>query len=117
MEDRYLKKEELEEYCAYACNGRNIAIGIWFKGRMYGLRYKFGETFVDSENHYDDGAENFGTLKPLFKLTSSLSGRLHPCLFDVTNWRGQCVLHDILYSLSSILPNNLDKFKEFLDEN
>jgi len=96
----HLKKEELEDFCLYKCEARNFSIGIWFNGKMHGLRRKFGDEYVDTEYHWDD--ENYGTCRPLKKISSSLKERLHPSMFDVSNWRGQSVLHDVLFTAEAI---------------
>lgn len=107
--NEWIKKEDMQDFCMYKVNARNFSVGIWFNGKMYGLREKFGEMFVDTECHYDDGAPH-GTCKPLVKLSSSLDKgyRLHPSMFDLTNWRGQTALLDILYG-AQIVQNFLDQ--------
>lgn len=100
----YLKKDELENMCVYYCNARNFNIGIWYNGTMYGLRRKFGDEYVDEEIYYDDDP-NFGTCKPLKKLSESLEDRLHPSMFDKSNWRGECVLHDVLFAIEAVMDN------------
>lgn len=105
----YIQKQDLEDCCIYWCNARNFNVGIWFQGKMYGLRRKWGDEFVDTEYHWDDGAENCGTCKPIKKLSASLKERLHPSMFDITNWRGSLVLHDILYAVEAM---NLDMPEE-----
>lgn len=100
--DDFIKKEELEDYCLYFCNARNFSIGMWFNGRMYGLRRKFGDEYVDHEFHYDDGHESYGTCKPIKKISNSLKERLHQSMFDASNWRGQTVLHDILFAIEQL---------------
>lgn len=111
----YIKKEDLENFCAYICDARNFEIGIWYDGKMYGIRHKFCDSYIDTEFHYDDGAKNCGTCKPLVKLTASLKDRLHPSIFEFDNWRGEFVLHDILFALNSITNVNLLKNSILLD--
>ena len=111
-ESSWIKKKDMQEYCMYRVNARNFTIGIWFDGKMYGIREKYGETFIDSEMHYDDGAP-YGTCKPLEKLSIPLdkSCRLHPSMFDMTNWRGNSALVDILYG-AQIVENFLEQKAE-----
>ncbi len=100
----YLKKEELEDMCVYYCDARNFNIGIWFNGTMHGLRRKFGDEYIDEEIHYDDDP-HFGTCKPLKKLSNSLKDRIEPYMFEIKNWRGQCVLHDMLFAIEAVMDN------------
>lgn len=57
----------------YRIDARNFSLGVYngvSKG-FYGLRYKFGNTFIDEEFHWDTGAPH-GTAKPLEALPESL---------------------------------------------
>lgn len=62
-----LKKDKLESGKAYAVRARNFNIAIWTGETFRGLRFKFGQPYMSSEHHYDDG-EPFGTVKPLYEL-------------------------------------------------
>lgn len=64
---KYMKKEELEVGQAYAVRARNFQIAIWDGKQFNGLRFKFTDSYMDTENHYDD--PKYGTVKPLYKLT------------------------------------------------
>ena len=57
----YLKPEEMILGEVYICEGRNFDIGVWFEQGIEGIRYKFGDRFLDHENHWDIE----GTIKPL----------------------------------------------------
>ena len=103
MEHVYIPKDDMIDYCIYLCNARNFKYGIWRGDKMYGIRHKFGDTFIDGEYHWDEDAT--GTCQPLIRLTDKLTDRIHPSFFDVSNWRGQCVLHDILAGFEALLPN------------
>jgi len=65
---KYLKLEECEAGEAYYGSGRNFSIGI-FDGHtnFHGLRYKFGDRYIDGETHYDADPTH-GTFKPFRKL-------------------------------------------------
>lgn len=63
----YLKKPELKEGHAYAVSARNFQTAIWDGHSFHGLRFKFGSSYMASENHWDDGAP-YGTVKPLYEL-------------------------------------------------
>lgn len=63
----YLKKEELEAGKAYEVTARNFSIAIWTGEDFVGLRYKFGDRFLDHEMHWDDHVRH-GTVRPLRKL-------------------------------------------------
>jgi len=63
----YLTKEQLIVGKAYAVDGRNFNIAIWDGKKFHGVRYKFGDKFVDEEYHWDDGPP-FGTVKPIREL-------------------------------------------------
>lgn len=111
----YIKKNDMQENCIYFCNARNFNFGIWHEGQMYGVRHKWGDTYLDSEYHWDDGAENCGTCKPYVQLTDSIEDRIHPSFFDCRNWRGQGVLHDILYPFEQLIVKNLKNIPENLE--
>ena len=106
-EKDWIKKEDMENFCIYSCNARNFNYGIWFDGKMFGLRSKFGDTFLFYEMHWDDG-EPHGTCKPIKKLSSSLKHRLHPSMFDLSNWRGNVVVEDILYTAAAIFDYEIE---------
>tara|TARA_R110000823_G_scaffold261418_3_gene382144 strand:- start:229 stop:432 length:204 start_codon:yes stop_codon:yes gene_type:complete len=59
----YIKKEDLKVGLAYNLHSRNINPGIWDGKEFHGVRSKFGQTFMDTEYHWDDGAPH-GTAKP-----------------------------------------------------
>jgi hypothetical protein len=116
MNDEYIGKDLLQNYCIYYCNARNFRFGMWYEGKMYGIRRKFGDEYIDTEFHYDDGADKYGTCKPFIQLTTSLENRLHPSFFDCRNWRGQSVIHDILSSFDALMPEKLDKLSKMIKE-
>jgi len=112
----YIKKEDLKDFCVYYCNARNFSFGIWYDGKMYGIRYKFGDRYIDTEYHWDDGAENCGTCKPLIQITSALNDRIHPSFFDMRNWRGHTVLQDILTPFNAIIIDSLKPLQDNLNK-
>lgn len=61
--EKWLKKEELTVGQKYICCARNFTIGTWNGTNFDYMRTKFGSTFPDTEDHWDDGAP-FGTVKP-----------------------------------------------------
>lgn len=103
-DEGYIKKEHLKDFCAYLCNARNFKIGIWHNNEMYYLRHKFGDSFIDSEYHWDDGSENCGTCKPLKQISNKLD-RLDDNMFRHDNWRGQIVLSDVLSVFDALTIN------------
>jgi hypothetical protein len=58
-----IKVEDLVVGVAYAGEGRNFDVGIWTGEAFAGLRYKFGNHFIDKEMHWDT-CEHHGTFKP-----------------------------------------------------
>lgn len=60
----YIKKEDLIKDQDYYCSARNFTIGTWNGEEFEYTRNKFGQTFTDTELHWDDGAPH-GTVKPL----------------------------------------------------
>ena len=62
-----LKVKELIEGEAYFGHGRNFNIAIWDGYYFHGLRYKFGDKFIDAELPHD-ADEHFGTFAPFRKL-------------------------------------------------
>ena len=111
--DGIIRKGDMFDYCAYRCDARNFNVGIWYNGRMYGIREKFGDRYIDYENHWDDGPEGHGTCKPLTRLTAPLSARLDGHMFDIGNWRGHIVLQDMLFVLEEVYNHY---FKETWDD-
>jgi hypothetical protein len=60
----HLKIDELVNGGCYAVDGRNYNVAVWLNGSFYGIREKFGSSFVSEEMHYD--ADTFyGTVRPL----------------------------------------------------
>ena len=66
-EPTYLKKEELEKGATYVCDARNFVEGTWDGEAFVYTRFKFGDEFLDTEQHWDDGAPH-GTVKPFEKI-------------------------------------------------
>ena len=58
---------ELEIGAAYELEARNVHVGIWDGKEFHGIRYKFGDQFMDSEIHYDLD-DHYGTAKAIRKL-------------------------------------------------
>ena len=117
MFEDYIKKEDMKDFCIYYCNARNFYFGIWYDGKMHGIRHKWGDSYIDTEYHWDDGAENCGTCKPYMQITESIEKRIHPSFFDISNWRGQTVLHDILYPFELLKKNFIEKIGINIREN
>jgi len=61
---KYLTKDELIVGATYKCKARNFTEGVWNGTNFDYMRYKFGSTFPDTEDHWDEGAPH-GTVKPL----------------------------------------------------
>lgn len=102
----YVLKPFMQNNTLYVCNARNFSLGLWHDGKMYYIRSKFGDSYIDTENHWDDGKDNYGTCKPIRAFSSKLSDRLtDESLFDCRNWRSQIVFHDILSCANSIFEN------------
>ena len=60
----HIPKDELERGEWYILDARNISIGRWTGEAFEGIRTKFGQPFVDEENHWDEGPPH-GTAKPI----------------------------------------------------
>lgn len=58
-----IPKDKLVIGRAYKGEGRNFDIAIWDGEYFQGVRHKFGDYFVDAEDHYDEGSPH-GTFKP-----------------------------------------------------
>ena len=61
--DRHIPIDKME-IGNYYCEARNFTTGYWDGEKFLYTRYKFGEMFLDSEDHWDVGAPH-GTVKPL----------------------------------------------------
>lgn len=68
----WIPMEEMIVGALYLCNARNFYLGIWNGERFDYMRYKFGQTFPDTELHWDEGPP-FGTVKPLLLLKEDAS--------------------------------------------
>lgn len=64
----YLKVDELIDGGCYLVAGRNFTVAIWTNGDFYGIREKFGGTFIDKELHWDLD-NTYGTVRPIKLLT------------------------------------------------
>ena len=58
--EEYISVDELIENGIYEIDARNFSFALYQNNRFYGIRYKWGETFIDYEIHWD----NEGTVKP-----------------------------------------------------
>lgn len=65
---KYIPLDELEIGECYELESRNIPRGVWDGKEFHGIRYKFGQQFMDSEIHYDLD-ERHGTAQAVCKLT------------------------------------------------
>jgi hypothetical protein len=65
LKDNRLKIEQLKHRWLYRLLARNIKIGVWDADHQefLGIRTKFGDRYIDSENHWD--AEHFATACPM----------------------------------------------------
>ena len=58
---------DLEKGQAYEIKARNFSVGIWDGKAFHGLRYKFGDYFIDQEIHWDLD-NKYGTAVAMRKL-------------------------------------------------
>ena len=56
--------DKLEIGQCYELESRNLQRGVWDGKAFHGIRYKFGDLFIDSEIHYDLD-ERYGTAKAI----------------------------------------------------
>lgn len=63
----FIQLKKLEIGQAYALESRNLGIGIWDGKEFHGIRFKFGDLFMDSETHWDLD-DHYGTAQALRKL-------------------------------------------------
>ena len=59
----YLKIDDLVVGRVYVCEARNFTEGMWNGKEFEYKRTKFGQTFTDTELHWDEGAPH-GTVQP-----------------------------------------------------
>ena len=66
-EERYLPLEECKKGGVYRLDSRNLSYGVYDgEDGFIGLRYKFGDTFLFTEYHWDtENHKPYGTVKPL----------------------------------------------------
>ena len=56
-----IHKQDLIIGKTYICDARNFTKGRWNGETFEYMRYKFGHTYGDTDDHWDDG----GTVKPI----------------------------------------------------
>lgn len=66
----YIPKNELIEGKNYICHARNFTVGQWNGKVFLYIREKFGDTFLDSEEHWDEGPPH-GTVFPIKLINAS----------------------------------------------
>lgn len=68
----WIPLDDCEHGVLYRIASRNLRIGIYNEPSksFVGIRFKFGNRFLDDEDHWDTGAPH-GTAKPLEKLGKS----------------------------------------------
>lgn len=61
----WIPLESMRDRTGYICRGRGMGIGIWDanKKTLWYHRYKFGDTFMDNQEHWDEGPPH-GCAKP-----------------------------------------------------
>ena len=68
---KWIPKEDMMVGAQYECEGRNLGIGTW-NGEAFEYQCtKFGITFQDTEDHWDNGAP-FGTCKPIRRIVEAV---------------------------------------------
>ena len=95
---------ELKENWLYVGLGRNFKLAVWHAGKFYGMRVKYGQTYVDRESHVDD---DNGTFTPVREVCC-LTGRLTPACFDPHEWRTRDALPDMLFAAGAVLGRELE---------
>jgi hypothetical protein len=62
----YIPIDKLINNHIYEVKGRNFSAAVWKakNRRFYGVRHKWGDTYISSEVHWDEDS-HFGTVKPL----------------------------------------------------
>lgn len=79
-EKNHIDLEDCKNKRLYLVRSRNLmeGLGIFCEAdkAFYGLRYKFGSTFVEREYHWDTGAP-YGTVKPLELLETEIPENLN----------------------------------------
>lgn len=69
---QYLPLDQCIHGSLYLIYSRNLSLGVYNKNTQsfYGIRYKFGQRFIDDEYSWDLG-EPYGTCKPIKYLEQS----------------------------------------------
>ena len=62
--EEYIPTNKLIVGKRYVCDARNFKIGLWNGKKFDYMRTKFGNTYPDTEYHYDDH-DLYGTVKPI----------------------------------------------------
>jgi len=75
--------DKLEVGECYELESRNLRKGVWDGKEFHGIRYKFGDLFMDSEIHYDLD-DRYGTAKAICKLEEPIDLEIKP--------QGECPL-------------------------
>ena len=67
MNDDMIRFEDCKPGYTYDIDARNFRFAIFYKDEFYGIRYKFGNRFIDNEVHWDKD-EHYGTVRPKIEI-------------------------------------------------
>ena len=105
----YMHFEECKEGYTYEVDGRNFTYAIFYKGVFYGIRHKFGDTFIDNEIHWDKD-DHYGTVKPLKEIEKTPENIFNIFKFYIdTNYHTE--KKDRFTIAFNVVRQYLDKFK------
>lgn len=77
LDPKPIPKTECKDRRLYRIRSRNLTFGIYHAdtGGFMGLRHKFGDTYLFTEYHYDNGAP-YGTVNPIKDLEADLPAEI-----------------------------------------
>jgi len=85
----YITIQKCQRGTVYKLSSRNLHYGVYDGDEGFiGIRQKFGDFFLFTEYHYDQGAP-FGTAKPLKEVTQLPEGITIDSDFELFTWLQQ----------------------------
>jgi hypothetical protein len=110
--EKYLPIQDCKHGYLYEIDSRNLRLGVYNENTksFYGIRYKFGDRFIDDEFHWDLN-EPYGTCKPIRELEVcpiEFTGELSPIA------EGEYKEHSIKWRHQKI--TNYDQLFNWLDQ-
>lgn len=89
-DENYIPLEKCKDGYLYEIDSRNLSYGVYNSATrsFYGIRYKFGQRFIDDEYHWSLGVP-YGTCKPQKELEQCPIPFVGRIVSATSTWAGQ----------------------------